>query len=154
MSAIIPMTGLAFGRLIVINENGRSHKQIVWRCLCECGNTADVRGSFLRQGITKSCGCLSSETTVARNKVGLHGETANGKTSPEYTAYYAMLTRCYNPKDKKYRLYGKRGISVCPRWRKGENGIHPFLCFLADVGRRPGPNMSLDRYPNNDGNYE
>ncbi len=33
------------------------------------------------------------------------------------------------------------------RWRKFEE-------FLKDVGRRPSAEYTLDRYPNNDGNYE
>jgi hypothetical protein len=71
--------------------------------------------------------------------------------SVEYRAYHAMKDRCLYPLDKRYPEYGGRGITVCERWL-GENG---FLNFLADVGPRPGPEYSLDRYPNNaTGNYE
>lgn len=57
-----------------------------------------------------------------------------------------MRERCESPKARYYHRYGGRGISVCERWLKFEN-------FLADMGERP-PRMSLDRFPNNDGNYE
>ena len=55
-----------------------------------------------------------------------------------------MMMRCYNPKNKKFRLYGGRGIKVCDRW-------HEFFAFYADTGDAP-PGMSLDR-KNNDGDY-
>jgi hypothetical protein len=66
-----------------------------------------------------------------------------------------MLSRCYNPKNPNYRHYGGRGIRVCKRWR------HSFGNFFADVGSRPKGKSarghalySLDRWPNNNGNYE
>jgi hypothetical protein len=37
---------------------------------------------------------------------------------------------------------------MCDRW------LESFENFLTDVGCRPSPKHSLDRYPNNDGNYE
>jgi hypothetical protein len=59
-----------------------------------------------------------------------------------------MKARCYNPNYKHFAHYGGRGIVVCERW------IDSFDNFLADMGRRPSPMHTIDRYPNNDGNYE
>lgn len=59
-----------------------------------------------------------------------------------------MRQRCSDKKCRAYYRYGGRGISVCERWEKS------FEAFITDVGRRPSPKHSLDRYPNNDGNYE
>ena len=59
-----------------------------------------------------------------------------------------MLDRCYNPRNKRYTDYGGRGIKVCDRWRRS------FAAFISDMGFRPTSKHSLDRYPNNDGNYE
>jgi len=58
-----------------------------------------------------------------------------------------MIQRCSNPKSTFYRYYGEIGITVCDRWKDFEN-------FLADMGQKPSQDHSLDRYPNNDGNYE
>ena len=55
-----------------------------------------------------------------------------------------MAKRCNNPKDKRYKNYGGRGIKVCDRWHKFEN-------FYADMGDKP-MGMSIDRI-NNNGNY-
>jgi hypothetical protein len=57
-----------------------------------------------------------------------------------------MMTRCRNPSATDYARYGGRGIQVCDRWLTFEN-------FYKDMGPRPA-GMSIDRYPNNDGNYE
>lgn len=60
-----------------------------------------------------------------------------------------MLQRCTNPKNIKWKRYGGRGIKVCKRWKKFEN-------FIADMGAKPEPKrrFSIDRYPDNDGNYK
>ena len=63
----------------------------------------------------------------------------------EYKAWYSMCHRCHSPRDRQYRLYGGRGIAVCPRWRVFKN-------FLADMGRRPSPKLTIDRI-DNDGPY-
>jgi hypothetical protein len=57
-----------------------------------------------------------------------------------------MIQRCENPKNKKYAIYGGRGICVAERWRQS------FEVFLADMGPRP-VGKTLDRWPDNDGGY-
>jgi hypothetical protein len=56
-----------------------------------------------------------------------------------------MRFRCQNPNCRAYKNYGGRGITVCERWESYEN-------FLADMGRRPSKNHSINRI-NNDGPY-
>lgn len=46
--------------------------------------------------------------------------------------------------------YGAQGITICERWL-GDDG---YTNFLADMGRKPSPEHSLDRWPNPLGNYE
>lgn len=69
------------------------------------------------------------------------------RNTPEYSAWKAMKHRCLNPRNHVYRLYGGAGITVCERWRKFEH-------FIADMGRKPSDKHTLDRYPNQKGNYE
>lgn len=66
--------------------------------------------------------------------------------TPTYNSWVGMKARCSNVKHASYENYGGRGIRVCDRWQDFEN-------FLADMGVRPA-GMTLDRYPNNDGDYE
>lgn len=63
-----------------------------------------------------------------------------------HSIWSGMIQRCTNPNTSSWHRYGGRGIEVCPRWREYAN-------FLADMGERP-PGMTIDRFPNNDGNYE
>lgn len=69
------------------------------------------------------------------------------KTS-EYHAWANIKTRCYNKNSPDYKDYGERGIVMCERWRNS------FALFLEDMGLKPSKNHSIDRFPNNDGNYE
>ena len=78
-----------------------------------------------------------------------HGEARRGKRSPEYRAWIAMRQRCYLKTHKRYKDWGGRGIAVCGRWL-GHDG---FQNFLADMGRKPSPELTLERN-DNDGNYE
>jgi len=66
--------------------------------------------------------------------------------STEYNCWYNMLRRCQNSNTVDFKNYGGRGITVCERWLEYGN-------FLEDMGRKPSPEMTLDRI-NNDGNYE
>lgn len=70
----------------------------------------------------------------------------NTKNCREYKAWAGIKTRCLNSKNKVYKYYGGRGITVCERWLKFEN-------FLADMGLKPSAQHSIDRIDNN-GNYE
>lgn len=78
-------------------------------------------------------------------------DKARDTVHPLRRAWSEMKRRCYNPTSPKYRLYGKRGVTVCRRWqtfRYFEQDI------LALIGPKPSPDHSLDRYPLEDGNYE
>jgi len=65
---------------------------------------------------------------------------------PERTIWNGMLGRCYNPNIKEFRFYGAVGVRVCDRW-------HDPMNFHFDMGARPSPSHSLDRWPNKSGNY-
>lgn len=67
-------------------------------------------------------------------------------TSRAYQIWASMKQRCFNPKSIGWRNYGAKGITVCDRWLLFDN-------FLADMGE-PKPGQSIDRFPNNTGNYE
>ena len=59
-----------------------------------------------------------------------------------------MIQRCEDNLNSHYKYYGGRGIRVCHKWRSS------YSAFLNDMGRRPSNKHSIDRYPDNNGNYE
>jgi hypothetical protein len=77
-----------------------------------------------------------------------HGHSRRGKRSAEYACWLDIKRRCLNPSFKHFEYYGGRGIKICARW------ANSFENFLADVGKRPSPRHSIDRYPNNNGDYK
>lgn len=145
----IDRTGATYGRLTVIGFAGRTVRgQSLWRSRCECGNETVSRGSHLASGRTRSCGCFNVE--CQRENFEKHGHAVydKAKRHPLYSVWESMKKRCYNPKSAFYEYYGGRGIAVCDRWR------HSFPAFLEDMGPKPTPQHSIDRWPDNDGNYE
>ena len=66
----IDLTGQKFGKLTVlvpayIKEIGKyKKKRLYWKCRCDCGNITYAMGQSLRNGNTKSCGCLKKENSV------------------------------------------------------------------------------------------
>jgi len=139
----IDITGQKFRKLTALHVDGH-HKngQIMWLCQCDCGQKISVLGNNLRAGRTRSCGCL--QLNWVRN--GKPASRHNGTGTPEFRAWSMMRDRCRKGHSNS-KYHGDRGIAVCERWNKFEN-------FLADMGPRPSPKHSLDRYPNNDGHYE
>lgn len=61
--------------------------------------------------------------------------------------YSSMFSRCYNPKNNRYKNYGGRGITVCDEWL---NSRLRFYNWAIDNGWKQG--LQLDRI-DNDGNY-
>lgn len=135
------LTGQKFGRLTISGATDkRKNGYIIWRCICSCGNEVFVSTRHLKNGDSRSCGCLQKE--IVAKQMTTHGMWG----TPIYSVWNGMIQRCENPKDTDYKYYGDRGIKVCERW-------HTFENFYADVGDPP-EEMTLDRWPDNDGNYE
>jgi hypothetical protein len=143
MSKFRDLTTQTFGLLTVLgrapnNKRGRAQ----WICACSCDQkTITVAGCALLSGRTQSCGCFRRR----------HGG-ASGQYPVEYSAWANMLDRVYNERNPQYKNYGGRGLSVCNRWRFGEDDQSGFLCFLEDMGQKLHPKLSIERR-NNDGNY-
>lgn len=132
------LTGWVSGKLTVVEAtHERKHGQVVWRCLCECGNTFLSPSMQLAHRKVKSCGCIPRGAQPTHRLSG----------SPEYGTWYMMIFRCHNPESNSFKNYGAKGINVCDRWRAA------FANFLADMGPRPSSIHTLDRKDNSRG-YE
>ncbi len=58
---LMPKAGETYGRLTVISHGEDLGGATIVDCRCECGGFRRVPLSRLRQGVTKSCGCLRRE---------------------------------------------------------------------------------------------
>lgn len=131
------------GMLTAVEFNHRNkHGNQCWLFQCECGNKKVIDIYNVKRGTTKSCGCL-----YFKSNKNCKGKTKHGMfNTPTYISWQAMKDRCLNKNRKRWKDYGGRGIAICPEWFYFKN-------FLADMGIRP-VGMTLDRFPNNNGNYE
>lgn len=132
------LVGKKIGRLTVLRLGSPLKSGLAqWACMCECGKETFVQTFLLVHNHRQSCGCLAIE------RITTHGMSGTST----HRIWRAMKHRCQSPKAINYQTYGGKGVSVCERWAKFEN-------FLADMGPRPSPRHTLDRYPNCAGNYE
>ena len=143
MSAMVEMIGKRFSRLLVVSQGAKKPRRcFMWNCICDCGSSVQVNGGHLRNGGTRSCGCLKREIAkAAGDRTRTHGLSG----SSIYSIWDTMVRRCHAPGSKDFYRYGAKGITVCERWRTFEN-------FYKDMGDRPA-GMSIDRKDNAKG-YE
>lgn len=142
MGAPEDLTGKTFGRLTAIrlcSERDQFGFR-VWLWKCSCGAEIERPSGPIKKGTQVSCGCNKIEKRKAAATHGMH-------STRTYRAWIAMKARVQGRDDDDRKNYGDRGIVVHEPW------LEDFPAFLRDVGECP-EGMSLDRYPNNDGNYE
>jgi len=127
--------------------------RILVQCLCGSPPKAVDRYNF-RIGKIRSCGCIRKENSAKLIEV-LHDGSSRlshghsiGNATPEYHSWCQMKARCLNKAHPRFKDWGGRGIRICPQW------VDDFAQFLKDVGPRPAVGYSIDRFPDNDGNYE
>jgi len=68
------LTGQRFGRLLVLSRERRKTSdgrgRWTWCCRCSCGKETSVYAKHLKNGATKSCGCLVREPKKDQTEVG------------------------------------------------------------------------------------
>lgn len=63
----------------------------------------------------------------------------------EYKTWVYIKNKCYNPRNKDYKHYGGRGITVCDKW------FESFDNFIEDMGKKPSQGYSIERIDNEKG---
>ena len=127
---LIDLTGQVYGRLTVIKRvddyiSPSGSRKVQWLCKCKCGKEVIVTGNNLKNGNSKSCGCYNRELLPKINS------THNASNTRLYHIWTCMKDRCYNPKNKKYKDYGGRGIIICDEWI---NDFEAFANWAYDNG--------------------
>ena len=146
MPKLIDLAGQRFGRLTVVSraENtleGRAR----WLCKCICGNQTVATGKGLRNGCTKSCGCLIKDVNLSR---ATHGDSKRQKMKRLYRIWCAVKSRVSNKNQPQYKDYGGRGITICEDWASD------YITFR-DWSLKNGYNdtLTIDRIDNEKGYY-
>lgn len=135
------LKGVKLGRLTAIRRVASNQRGLsTWEFKCECGNRPILVGAYVKSGKTKSCGCFRDDLNKRRSACA-------HKNHPSYDIWTGMRARCMCKTHKKFHFYGGRGIKICKRWDS-------FELFLQDMGPRPSPLHSLDRFPNKNGDYK
>lgn len=141
MVAIKDLTGSVFGRWSVIKRDKSASRSNMWICKCTCGSESSVNGTDLRNGSTKSCGCLRAEQLTSH---GMH-------QTRFYSIWSNMISRCNN---KNSPNYGGRGIKVCDEWCTFENFKKDlYQSYQVHLRAYGESDTTLDRIDVN-GNYE
>jgi hypothetical protein len=132
-----------FGKLIAKDPIGaNNHKEMKWRCLCDCGNTHITTSNLLRKGFTTQCRACSIKQIGEKNK------KYDVVSKRLYRCYANIKTRCTNKKQDPYNRYVNRGIDMCEEWK---NSYVVFQDWAIKNGY--AENLTIDRI-DNDGNYE
>lgn len=144
----IDLSGKTFGRLTVICRDSEwSQNDTTWRCLCSCGNECIVKGRNLREGHTRSCGCLHKDVMADCPNHITHGGTKNRHWERLYVIWQNMKARCEKTYATSYPRYGGRGISICKEW----HDYTTFRTWALEHGY--ADDLTIDRIDAN-GNYE
>lgn len=132
----IDLLGFEFSGSLVLSECENISGRRAYLCRCSCGKEFKASVKNIRNGGTRSCGCLRQGV----NKT--HGLSR----AKSYRSWANMIQRCTNANTGNYKNYGGRGISVCDDW-------FSFECFHDDMGDPPSRNHSIGRIDNN-GDYK
>ena len=138
----IDLIGRKFERLTVVEKcDHKQGKEIVWKCLCDCGEYTHAIGGNLKKGNVKSCGCLLKEYPKLHYTKQLKHDNERA-----YRIWTGIKTRCNNRNRPRYNDYGGRGITICEKWST-------FDGFWEDMHEDYSDKLTIDRIDNN-GNYE
>ncbi|MDD3229598.1 MAG: hypothetical protein PHE09_10320 [Oscillospiraceae bacterium] len=139
------ITGNRYGSLVALSRVENRGKDTAWLCLCDCGNKTVVKTPNLKNGHTKSCGCLKEKTSYRNNiKHGLSQN--NGHIAKLYKLWSGIKDRCLNINNPHYKEYGGRGILICEDWVSDYEAFHKWA-----VSNGYKECLSIDRVNNNKG---
>lgn len=128
--------GETFGKLTILEASTTATKRKC-KCRCECGSVCMIHWGNITLGKTTHCGCV--ELGRARDR---HRKSRNPEFKKPYRAWVDMKERCRNPKNRNFKNYGGRGISVNQEW------LLSFETFIRDMGMPP-EGYSLERRDTN-----
>lgn len=142
--------GKRFGRLTIVDFTHAEppYRGWWWVCQCDCGNTRTLIPGDVKQGKTRSCGCLHDEVCTEK-ATKFKYSVINHKRL--YSIYNGIKKRCCKESEPRYKDYGARGIRMCDEWLNPINGFDNFVEW--SLANNYDDEMTIDRI-DVDGNYE
>lgn len=153
----IDETGNKYCRLTVLEHVGRNkNNAAIFLCKCLCGNEIITTGANLRNGTTRSCGCLQKEiakkNVIAFNNSDRYIAPSHLKhgmhDSRIYKTWCLIKQRCYNKNRDHAERYIGRGIDMCDEWRES---FDSFCKWALSNGY--SDDLFIDRIDNDSGYY-
>ncbi len=145
----IDLTGQRFGSLTVIQKDeSRNYKSgcTAWLCICDCGEQKIARSDKLRNGKTKSCGCLVAELFHPSKTRLFHPSKTR-----LYYVWNGMKARCNSVNNPNYPNYGARGITVCDEWKNNFQAFYEWAIVNGYDENAPRGQCTIDRIDNDKG---
>lgn len=141
--------GERFGMVVIDGPTYKVKSRDYAMALCDCGVRRPFQVRYLIQEKTFSCGCLSPMINLfCKQKThNYRSRYADAMHIKLYHTWSSIKSRCHNTKNKDYKKYGAKGISVCDKWRDS------FEAFLLDMGEPPTQKHTIER-ENSKGDYE
>ena len=132
----LDLTGQRFGRLTAIKATQqRNFGNIIWECLCDCGNICYIPTNRLGSNGTQSCGCLHKERMHDLLSLDLTNQRfgkliAIRKTGNKRGSFNEWLCKCdcgnYHTASSAGLVHGKTASCGCLK-SKGELKIKNLL---------------------------
>ena len=134
-----------YGQMKVISFHSVNKRGVVfWNCICSCGKKCIRAGIAMRNGHTKSCGCLKKKGGNIK-----HGHSKHRNETPFYRIWVRMLRRCRNKNSKDYLRYGARGLGVCKEWEDFRKFLHDmFPSYEKHIKVGSNKQTTIDRIDN------
>lgn len=112
--------------------------------MCDCGTRKEQWTYNITSGKSTQCSKCQSDSYKTR---GIHYDIG-GTSHPLYNVWSGIKRRCYNKKQKSYKYYGAKGVTMCEEWR---NDYRKFYEWMMSNGYKKG--MVCSRH-GDVGNYE
>jgi hypothetical protein len=138
--------GTKYNRLTVVEYKYNKNNLAFWLFRCDCGEEKILKGTQVRKGHIKSCGCARTSWLPGRTpNYFKHGHKSGdnyAKGTLTYKTWKGIRKRLKDSWKKSNICY--IGIEMCKEW-------DDFSIFLNDMGERPGIEYSIDRIDNTKG---
>lgn len=124
---LIDLTGNRYGRFVVLKRSEKATKShdVHWVCKCSCGTIKDILSGTLKNGTTKSCGCL-------RRDFGTWNRGLKGEKSHVYRGYKGIPRQFYTElKSNARRRKLEFNLSIDYIWNLLEK--QNFKCKISGI---------------------